>query len=154
MAGGEGRRSECAGINSRLDEMQAAILRVLLPKLDEMNTKRREIAQIYESKITNDLLDMPIMREGVAHVYHQYVISTDKRDGLKSYLAENGVGCGIHYPEAAHMQPAYADVLQVGAGLPITEAACASILSLPMFPALGAKNAEEVARVINSWSGE
>ena len=124
---------------SRLDELQAAILRVKLKYLDEENARRREIAAIYDERLSG-IVRTPQVAKGVTHVYHQYVIRTKKRDELKAALKKQDITTLIHYPVPVHLQPAYAD----GSHLPETEAACQEILSLPMYPEL---TDEEVNRV-------
>lgn len=123
------------GINSRLDEMQAAILAAQLPYLVEWNKRRREIARLYSEGL-EDLVVVPQETSAASHVYHLYVIQTNDRDGLQKYLAEKGVGTLIHYPVPAHLQNAYSYRGYKPGDLPVTEQTCKRILSLPMFPEL------------------
>jgi dTDP-4-amino-4,6-dideoxygalactose transaminase len=127
--------SELPGMNSRLDEVQAAILRVKLRYLEQENGRRRELARVYESHLRSTSLRLPQTLSQVEHVYHLYVIRTSDRDQLKSYLQENGIGAAIHYPVPVHLQPAYQSrIIMGGGGLHETERACREILSLPMYP--------------------
>jgi dTDP-4-amino-4,6-dideoxygalactose transaminase len=129
--------SEEPGLNSRLDEMQAAILRVKLRYLDGENARRRELADTYERALQGTELILPRARAGACHVYHQYVIRSAARDRLRAELDAQGVGTAIHYPVPVHMQPAYRGRVRHGA-LDCTEAIAHEILSLPMYPELGA----------------
>jgi dTDP-4-amino-4,6-dideoxygalactose transaminase len=127
--------SELPGLNSRLDELQAAILRVKLHYLEEENQRRREIASLYNAALAVTPLMLPKIRPGVNHVYHQFVVRCTCRDALKAFLRDHGVGAMIHYPVPVHLQPAYRERLPIGAGgLQITEQICQEILSLPIYP--------------------
>lgn len=125
--------SRIPGWNSRLDELQAAVLRVKLPHLDEDNAKRGIIAGIYAEELQKLGLGLPAPRKGVGHVYHLYVVRTPRRDHVLAGLREMGVGAAIHYPQPVHLQPAYK---RLGVSLPETERAAGEILSLPIFPEL------------------
>ena len=125
--------SEIPGWNSRLDELQAAVLRVKLPHLDEDNAKRGIIAGIYAEGLQELGLGLPAPRKGVGHAYHLYVVRTPRRDHVLAGLRERGVRAAIHYPQPVHLQPAYK---RPGVSLPETERAAGEILSLPMFPEL------------------
>ena len=129
--------SDTAGVNSRLDELQAALLRVLLPHLDADNARRREIASQYSRLLARGPFVLPEEAHGARHVYHQYVIRSGHRDALRAHAAERGVGTLIHYPVPVHLQPAYAGRVATDPhGLPVTERLCREILSLPMHPGL------------------
>lgn len=141
------------GINSRLDELQAAILRVKLPHLDDWNARRREIAERYrrcllELATANAALTLPSDAPNGHHVYHLYVVQTDRRDEIRSELAGRGVGTGIHYPNPAHLQPAFADFWEVTPRLPVTETLAQRVLSLPMFPEMTDDEVDRVAQEI------
>jgi dTDP-4-amino-4,6-dideoxygalactose transaminase len=123
------------GINSRLDEIQAAILDTQLKYVPGWNKRRREIAKMYTEAL-QDLVVTPHENERGSHVYHLYVIQSNDRDGLQKYLAEKGVGTLIHYPVPAHMQKAYTYRGYKPGDLPVTEQITKRILSLPMFPEL------------------
>ena len=141
------------GQNSRLDELQAAVLRVKLPHLDAENESRRRIAAIYESVLTGIGPVLPKTGSDVAHVFHQYVIRTPRRDALKTYLKDKGIGTLIHYPVPVHRQPAYTGRSRGEERLPNTERIAGQILSLPIFPELRQEQARTVAREIREWCG-
>jgi len=130
--GWKDRISETAGVNSRLDELQAAILRVKLRYLDESNARRREIAASYCRAFAGS--DLIVPRDHPGHVYHQYVIRSSDRDALQMRLRDRGVGTLIHYPAPVHLQPAYRGIEH--GPLPNTERIVKEILSLPMYPEL------------------
>ena len=123
------------GINARLDELQAAILRVKLPHLETWNERRRELAQRYAQQLPPWMVK-PIERPGCRHVYHLYVIRTPWRDQLREWLRECGVETGIHYPIPVHWQAACQTYSRASGLLPATEEAVSEILSLPMYPEL------------------
>ena len=130
----ENRVSIIPDMNSRLDEIQAAILRVKLLYLDIENLMRRRIAKVYNHNLPKEFVTIPYQEKEAFHVYHQYVIRTEYRDALKEYLAKEGIPTAIHYPVPVHMQPAYKKKqIQI---LPVTEKICTEILSLPMHPYL------------------
>jgi dTDP-4-amino-4,6-dideoxygalactose transaminase len=145
--------SDIAGFNSRLDELQAAILRVKLKYLDEENARRREIARIYDDRLAQTSLRLPERLGGVGSVYHQYVARCDDRDGLRERLREQGVGTLIHYPVPVHLQPAYRNRVSIHRGaMPETELAARQVLSLPMHPQLSDSQVERVCEAIKRWS--
>jgi dTDP-4-amino-4,6-dideoxygalactose transaminase len=127
--------SEEPGLNSRLDELQAAILRVKLRYLDVENARRRRIAAAYDVELSETGVRLPSCAAGAVHVYHQYVIRSDARDALRAGLRRHDIDTLIHYPMPVHLQPAYRGRVRHGA-LDRTERAAAQILSLPMFPEL------------------
>jgi dTDP-4-amino-4,6-dideoxygalactose transaminase len=129
--------SDAVGINSRLDEIQAAILSVKLRHLDAGNAARRAIAARYDAVLEGSRLAPPARRPGAGHVFHQYVIRSPDRDGLRARLRQAGIGTGVHYPLPVHVQPAYAGRVALGpAACRASERAAAEVLSLPMFPEL------------------
>ncbi len=134
------------GINSRLDEIQAAILSAQLPYVHEWNTRRREIAERYTRGL-KDVVVTPQELESSYHVYHLYVVQTNQRDELIEFLMDRGVQALIHYPIPAHLQKAYAYLDYKPGSLPATEYVCKRIVSLPMFPEL---TDEQVDYVIES----
>jgi dTDP-4-amino-4,6-dideoxygalactose transaminase len=151
---GERHVSDLPGMNTRLDELQAAILRVKLRYLDAENARREEIAELYNRILRETPLKLPQARDGAEHVYHQYVVRSDRRDELKSFLAEHGVGTLILYPQPVHLQPAYKGRVLVGrGGLPRTEQACREVLCLPMHPQLDDTEVVRVAELICRWYG-
>lgn len=138
--------SEIAGMNSRLDELQAAVLRVKLKYLDAENDQRQQIARIYAQRLAAISLQLPKVCGDVSHVYHQYVVRTADRDRLKDRLREQGIGALVHYPVPVHQQPAYRNRTNVT--LPETERAAREVLSLPMFPQLTDEQVEHVCQAI------
>lgn len=139
--------SEYPGINSRLDELQAGLLSVLLPGLDAANKRRNDIAERYTAGLKDIAgLKLPQTADGCAHVYHQYVLRCADRDDLKTFLAEREVGTAIHYPVPIHQQEAYKE-RRLWVELPVTEQVNDELLSLPMYPEL---RDEEVDHVIHS----
>jgi dTDP-4-amino-4,6-dideoxygalactose transaminase len=145
--------SDVAGFNSRLDELQAAVLRVKLKYLDEENARRREIARIYDDRLATTSLRLPERPGGVESVYHQYVARCVDREGLREHLRERGVGTLVHYPVPVHLQPAYRNRVLVHRGaMPETEQAARQVLSLPMHAQLSVAQAEHVCAAINGWS--
>jgi dTDP-4-amino-4,6-dideoxygalactose transaminase len=139
------------GYNSRLDELQAAILRVKLAKLDEWNRRRRRYALIYQELLRNSGVITPIERNYAKHVYHLYVIRTNNRHALQDYLKSRGVDTLIHYPIPTHLQEAYRDLGFQQGSLPETEKCVDEILSLPMYPELTMDQIEEVARLVREF---
>ncbi|MDX6559898.1 MAG: hypothetical protein QOF72_2947 [Blastocatellia bacterium] len=140
------------GTNSRLDEMQAAILRVKLKYLEQNNHRRQSIAERYNSNLAATGLNLPQTSRGATHVYHQYVVRTENRNDLKDFLAARGVGTLIHYPVPVHKQPAYVSTLSAVIALEQTEAISAQILSLPIYPELTNAQIDKVCEDINVWS--
>jgi dTDP-4-amino-4,6-dideoxygalactose transaminase len=146
--------SETAGLNSRLDELQAAILRVKLTRLEAHNARRREIAGRYAQALAGLPVELPAERAGAFHVWHQYVVRVKDRERVRSALAERGIGTGIHYPRPVHLQPAYAGRLPLGpSGLPVTEALAQEILSLPIYPQMDAVAVERVIEALGAILG-
>lgn len=134
--------SQVSGWNSRLDEIQAAILRVKLNYLDSDNEKRRSIAKRYSEGLKDTCAKLPERRSGCGHVYHLYVIRTDKRDEMSSFLRNRGIGTLVHYPVPVHMQAAY-NGLSCG-DLTETEKIAGEILSLPIYPELSEDDVDAV----------
>lgn len=144
--------SSISGINSRLDELQAAILRVKLKKLDDDNIRRRKIAQKYTQTINGTSMIYPVEAEGSYHVYHQYVIRTKNRDEFMGYLRKFNIGSAIHYPFSVHQQPAYKEKVLTGKGkLENTEKVCEQIVSMPIFGQMTDAQAEHVTEVLRGW---
>jgi dTDP-4-amino-4,6-dideoxygalactose transaminase len=145
--------SKTAGVNSRLDELQAAILRVKLCHLDEDNRRRAKAAAFYSSALTaHEGLTVPESSSLARHVYHQYVIRAEAREALRTFLREHGIGTAIHYPVPVHQQPAYAGRLPIPAPLRETELAAREILSLPIFPEISEDQLTNVIGRIRDWS--
>jgi dTDP-4-amino-4,6-dideoxygalactose transaminase len=146
----ERRASRVPGCNSRLDELQAAILRAKLPFLDEDNERRVRLAARYAELLAGLPLELPRAEGDTRHVYHLYVIACEQRDPLLSHLNGQGVGASIHYPRPVHLQPAYAGRLETG-DMQRTERLAGRILSLPMYPELSAKDQDRVIAAIRSF---
>jgi dTDP-4-amino-4,6-dideoxygalactose transaminase len=137
--------SSLVGINSRLDEVQAAILRVKLTALDAGNARRRAIAGAYDAALAGTALAPPHRRPGAEHVFHQYVLRTEDRTAIQAQLKAHGIGTGIHYPVPVHLQAAYKDRTPLGpAGCAETAKAAGEVLSLPMYPELTDAQVERI----------
>lgn len=145
---GERHVSDVPGTNSRLDELQAGILRVKLRHLDQDNSRRRQIASFYDANLAGLGLQLPPQVSGAEHVFHQYVVRTAAREALRSRLADVGIGTAIHYPVPVHLQPAYRHYTDASIKLPVTEEIASEILSLPMFPELTGTAMEAIAAAI------
>lgn len=143
--------SKIEGFNSRLDEIQSAVLRVKLKYLDEWTNKRREIATMYHQLLYNSNVQLPCERQWAKHVYHLFVIRVNKRDALKDYLHERGVGTQIHYPIPIHLQDAYKKLGHKAGDFPISERNAEEILSLPIYPELTTEEIEAVAGLITEF---
>ncbi len=139
------------GYNGRLDEIQAAILRIKLKYLDEYNTKRREIAKQYTLLLQNTPLLLPEEAEDRKHVYHLYVVRSKKRDALQEYLNNKGVGTGIHYKTPIHLQEAARNLGYKKSDFPEVESACSEILSIPIYPELEQDSQAYVAEKIEDF---
>ncbi|MHC5105997.1 DegT/DnrJ/EryC1/StrS family aminotransferase [Enterobacter ludwigii] len=138
------------GVNSRLDEMQAAILNVKLKYLDQQNNIRKAIAKKYINEIIHEEIILPVINgEDDSHVWHLFVILTDARDELQKYLREKGIQTLIHYPIPPHQQVAYKEFNELT--FPETERIHKKILSLPMDPTMSQENIETVIKAINGW---
>jgi dTDP-4-amino-4,6-dideoxygalactose transaminase len=139
--------------NRRLDTMQAAVLRVKLARLDGWNARRREIAARYDKELAGLGLVLPATLSGAEHVYHQYVVQVpDRRTEFMAFLAERGVGTGLHYPIPIHLQECYAD-RGVGRGsFPVTEAAADRIVSLPVAAELTEAQVGQVIEAIRDYA--
>jgi len=142
--------SEAHGRNSRLDEMQAAILRVRLGRLDAENTRRAAIARQYLAGLKGAALTLPVVAEGRTHCWHQFVVRTPRRDELRAHLEKKDILCGVLYPVPIHRQPAYHDA---ALSFPHTEQACAEVLSLPLHPGLSDDDVARVVREVAGWAG-
>ncbi len=140
---------EALGVNSRLDELQAAVLRIKLRRLDEWNAQRRNHAAAYTERLQG-LVTTPIERPGSEHVYYAYVIQANNRDRLRAELASQGIQTGIHYPLPLHLQQACAAFACPPGSLPVTEYLAGRILSIPMFPELLAEEIERVCAGIQA----
>ncbi|MDO4319717.1 MAG: DegT/DnrJ/EryC1/StrS family aminotransferase [Bacteroidales bacterium] len=137
------------GRNSRLDEIQAAVLRVKLPYLDDDNRRRREIARMYADGINNPAVTLPMADDGTDCVYHIFPVLADGRDSLQEWLDENGVQTIIHYPVPPHRQKCYAE--WAGRSYPVTELIHERELSLPISPVLTDDEVRRVIDLVNAW---
>lgn len=142
-------RDECEfwSMNSRIDALQAAILNVKFPRLAEWNNRRREIAKKYIHTIGH-LVEVPLEHDYEKSVYHTFIIKTDKRDALQSFLSENGIDTKVHYPIAIHQQEAARNNLSAKESYPETDRQVKEILSLPVYPELTDEQVEYIIQMI------
>ncbi len=139
------------GYNSRLDELQAAFLRVKLKYLDKWNAERKKIASYYLENIRNPKIILPRVIEDVEHVWHLFVVRTENRDNFQQYLSEHGIETLIHYPIPMHLQPAYKDLNLAKGDLPIAEKISEEVISLPIWPGMSEKELAHIVETINKW---
>jgi len=139
------------GHNSRLDEIQAAILRVKLKYLDQWNEERRRKAEIYTEQLSPLGVICPLEKKGAKHVFHLYAIQTKKRDSLQAFLKKKGIDTLIHYPIPIPLQKAYQELRYQKGGLPVTERFARDFLSLPLFSGLTNEEMEEVVKTIREF---
>jgi dTDP-4-amino-4,6-dideoxygalactose transaminase len=139
------------GYNSRLDEFQAAFLRVKLKYLDEWNARRAHLARLYCELLKNTDLILPFVPPNMQAAWHLFVVRTHQREHLQEYLQANGIGTLIHYPVPPHLQPAYQDLGLPAGSFPISERIHEEVLSLPMGPHLSTMQLENVVDVIQSF---
>lgn len=143
--------NKVVGTNSRLDEMQAGLLRVRLKHLNELSEEKARICSRYLSELNDDSFELPRTREGATHIWHQFVIKSDKRDELQQYLDEKNIGTIIHYPIPPHLSEAYQYLgLRVGT-LPITERYAKSVLSIPLYNGMTEDEQNWVIEVLNQF---
>lgn len=140
------------GYNSRLDELQAVVLRHKLPHIDGYNRERRRVAARYDAGLAGLPLETPA-RSGGTHVFHQYTLLAERRDAIMAALHEAGIASAIYYPVPLHRQPAFADTVS-GAALPVAERSAARCLSLPMFPELDDARVDRICGVIRGVLGD
>jgi dTDP-4-amino-4,6-dideoxygalactose transaminase len=144
----ENRRSMGPGANGRIDEIQAAVLRVLLPRLPAETAARRELARQYRAGLSGLPLELP--PEAAGAVYHQFAIALENRDGLRRGLAELGIGCDVHYPRGVHQEPRYAASVP---HLPRTEHLVERLLSLPIQPEIAQGHVPEIVQAVKQALG-
>lgn len=137
------------GLNSRLDEMQAALLDVKLPHLDDDNARRREISKYYRENIKNSKVILPSIDNEESHVWHIFAIRTDNRDNFIKYLKENGIETNIHYPTPPHKQLAYTEYKDLS--FPVSELIHQTEVSIPMSPTLRDDEVKKIVEVINKF---
>lgn len=140
------------GYNSRLDEMQAAILRVKLRRIDKFNNARRRHADAYRASIRRDEIILPVELPGFEHVYHQFTLRSPQRDRIMTALRENGIASAIYYPIPLHLQEPFLKRKRAAWSLPHSDACAAEVLSLPMFPELTEAEISMISQVINNVS--
>jgi len=138
------------GYNSRLDEIQAAIIRVKLKKIDQFNAARRQNAAAYCAAINNKNVSLPIVASGCEHVYHQFTIRAKNRDVLASALQKKEIASAVYYPVPLHQQEVFLNLYNVSVILPQSEKCAQEVLSLPMFPELNQDEIGLVVSVINN----
>ena len=139
------------GYNSRLDALQAAILSVKLPCLEAWNERRREIAKQYQDGIHHPTIRKPALSPDNTHIYYVYVIATEKRDELRKFLEENGIGSGVYFPVPFHLQKVYEKLGYKKGDMPNAEFVGDHSLALPMFPELTQEEIERVIQTVNNW---
>ena len=145
-------RNKVVGANSRLDEIQAGLLRVRLKHLDQLNAEKATIAHSYLNKIKNSQIQLPKTRAGATHVWHQFVIRSSRRDDLKKYLDEHQIGTIIHYPIPPHLSEAYHYMGLSKGTLPITEQYANEVLSLPMYNGMTQAELDYVIDTLNRFA--
>ncbi|GBD06525.1 dTDP-3-amino-3,4,6-trideoxy-alpha-D-glucose transaminase [bacterium HR21] len=146
-------RSVLPGYNSRLDELQAAFLRVKLSYLERWNQRRQQLAQLYRRSLTIPEIHHPTVRPGHCPNWHLYVVRAERRDELWRYLEANGIQANVYYPLPAHLQPAYAHLGYREGDFPEAERAARQVLALPMYPELTEEEIEQVALTICRFYG-
>ncbi len=142
--------NEVKGLNSRLDEMQAAVLAAKLPELDQLTDERRRIAARLLDGLTGAPVGLPFVPEGAEPAWHLFVIRHEARDRLQAALAERGIGTLIHYPVAPHLQPAYAELGYAQGDFPIAEAIHREVLSLPLWPGMSEAQVDVVIAAVRA----
>ncbi len=142
--------SDIPGRNSRLDELQAAILRIKLRHLDDDNQKRRDLAAQYTSLLGAGVRT-PAIRQGAEHVFHLYVVRTAHRQALMAHLKSQEIHTAIHYPAPVHLQPAYRERVRIAGSMEVTERLAQEVLSLPLYPELGVDLVSRVAQTIKNF---
>ncbi len=143
--------NEIEGLNSRLDEMQAALLRVKLKYVDEINSERKILAAAYDNGIKNDRIMLPKVRNGADSIYHQYVVRCAQRDSLREYLQENGIQTQIHYPIPPHLAECYKHLGHKKGEFPIAERYADEVLSLPIYTGMTRDEQDYVIEKANSF---
>ncbi len=142
---------EVKGFNRRLDTMQAAVLKVKLPYLDDWNASRRRAAATYAELLADLPFDTPVTAEYAEHIFHLYVVRVAGREGLMEFLKEKGIATGLHYPIPIHLQPAYSELGYKRGDFPVTESYAETIVSLPIFPELDDEKVAYVADAIREY---
>lgn len=143
--------NEIEGVNSRLDEMQAALLRVKLTHIDELNQERVVLADRYTKGIKNECIVKPEIRDGASSIFHQYVIRCNDRDRLQKYLEEQGIQTQIHYPVPPHLAECYERLGYKKGDYPITEQYANEVLSLPIYTGMTWEEQDYVIDKLNQF---
>ena len=145
-------RHRIVGTTSRLDGLQAAVLRIKLRRLDEANAERRRAAAALHRALEGAPVELPLLPvDDGDHVFHLFVVRCDDRDGLREHLAARRIAAAVHYPVPIHRTGAYADLGVEDGSLPVAEAAAERVLSLPMFPGMTEADVEAVAAAVHDW---
>ena len=145
-------QSEVVGVNSRLDELQAAVLQVKLPHLDQLNAERQRLAAIYIAELEgNGDIILPYTAPDCGHVYHIFSIRTKRRDALQQWLRELGIYTATHYPVPVHLQPAYRFLGYRAGDFPVAEELAQTSFSLPLFPGLQPSEQERVVEAVRGF---
>lgn len=142
---------EEVGVNSRLDEIQAAILNVKLSHYEAIRDERIKIANAYLENISNSKINLPKIRKGSEPVWHLFVVRTEQREGFQKYLAEKGIGTQVHYPIPPHLSKAYQYLGHKEGSFPITEEYCNHMVSLPLYEGMTEKEVKYVVDTVNSY---
>ena len=142
---------DLVGMNARLDEVQAVVLRAKLPHLTDWNQQRRAHASLYNQLLQDSPVVTPVENKGNTHIYHLYVLRTPKRDELQAFLKERGIFTGIHYPVPNHLQPAMKSLGYKPGDFPVTEQVVTEIISLPMFAELTDEEISHVADMVKEF---
>lgn len=143
--------NEIEGVNSRLDEMQAALLRVKLKYIRELNDERKRLAKYYDIGIQNEKLILPMLREHAESIYHQYVIRCEKRKELQEFLQEKGIQTQIHYPIPPHLAQCYKRLGHTAGDFPIAEHLADTVLSLPIYTGMTEAEQQYVIEAVNAF---
>lgn len=141
------------GVNSRMDELQAAVLRVGLKHLEDGNSRRRSIAHRYLKEIDNSLITLPKERKGAEHVYHIFAVLCEERDALQRHLLDSGIRTQIHYPIPPHLSECYSFFGYVRGDFPTAERLADELLSLPIYSAMPEQDVDRVIRAVNDFDG-
>ena len=143
--------NKVVGANTRLDEIQAGLLRVRLKYMDELNAEKKKICERYLSEIHNSEIELPMTRENCTHIWHQFVVRTKYRDELQAYLKEKGISTIIHYPVPPHLQEAYAYLGHTVGDYPITERYANEVLSIPLYNGMTDEEQNYVIEALNAF---
>lgn len=143
--------NKVVGANSRLDEMQAGLLRIRLKHLNELAEEKKKICERYLTELKNDKIELPQIRKGATHIWHQFVIHCKERDRLMNYLNDQGIGTIIHYPIPPHLSEAYAYLGMKEGDLPITEQYAKEVLSIPLYNGMMEEEQDYIIKMINQF---